>query len=56
MVTSRCSYCGVAVEGHGPCLLCGTPVRRHSPALRRGLMWGLVLESYLLVLVLMWRG
>ena len=49
----RCSYCGISVGEQAECPLCGTRVVRVN--LRRGLLWALVLEEYLVLFLMMVR-
>jgi hypothetical protein len=49
----RCSYCGIPVTTQASCPVCGT--RLVAVNLRRTLLWGLVMEEYLLALVIMLR-
>jgi hypothetical protein len=53
MMDKRCSYCGIAVTTHASCPVCGT--RLVAVNLRRTLLWGLVVEEYLVALVIMLR-
>jgi hypothetical protein len=49
----RCSYCGIPAAGHASCPVCGT--RLVAVNFRRILLWGLVVEEYLVALVVMLR-
>jgi hypothetical protein len=52
----RCPCCGVSVAGHLRCPLCDTRLVSVHINVRRTLLWGLVVEEYLLVMLVLMRS